>query len=388
MKKIATDIDSFEKLRNKNNIYVDKTKYLYKLIQNGTYYFLSRPRRFGKSLFLDTVKSFYQGKKELFKNLYIYDQDIKWQKNPIIVIDFNKIPAENRKILDKSLQKELKKIADKYNIDLQLEEAYYMFPILIENLAEKFNKNVVVLIDEYDKPIISNLSEENGNNREDFEIARENQKFLKIFYDNLKALGDILEFVFITGVSKFSKVSIFSTLNNLIELDMHPKFSHMLGYTDKELKNNFDKHFQAFARKKNISKKELYKEFKAMYNGFRFSDEDVRVYNPYSIAKALDSQKIDNYWFESGTPKFLIDLIREKDFDIPRLENIEVVKSKLKAYDIKRLHLIPLLFQTGYLTIQEIEDEKIYHLSYPNYEVEAGLTQNILDELTEYEVEL
>ncbi len=384
MKKIAVSRADFEEIIKQNFIYVDKTKYLHEIVNSFEhYYFLSRPRRFGKTLFLDTLKCFFEGKKDLFKGLYIYKQDWEWTEYPIVKLDFNILPAENRKILEKSIKQQFFKIAQKYDIELNDEEAYFMFPRLIEELADKYNKGVVILIDEYDKPIISHL----GKGETKLKIARENQEFLKILYDNLKALEANLRMVFITGVSKFSKVSIFSTLNNLIELDMHPRFSDVLGYTEKELRTNFKEHFKQFANELKITEKELLKKFKTMYDGFKFHKDGPRVYNPYSVGKALDYKELDNYWFESGTPTFLVDLMKESDFDITNIENIEVGKNKLKAYDITKLKLIPLLFQTGYLTIKEVEDNLIYKLGYPNYEVENSLSQILLESLTEEKID-
>ncbi|MFW6269218.1 MAG: AAA family ATPase [Bacillota bacterium] len=390
MKRIALSKTNFTEIIKNDFIYVDKTKYLYEIVNsNEPYYFLSRPRRFGKTLFLDTLKTFFEGKRELFKDLYVYDKDWEWEEYPVIRLDFNNILTENKEVLKDSIRKKLNEIAKIYGLEMETNKAYYQFSDLVKKLFHKYNKGVVILIDEYDKPIISNLGKDidNLNDKKRLKIAKENQEFLKIFYDNLKPLESYLQLVFITGVSKFSKVSIFSTLNNLIELDMHPRFSTILGYTEEELRNNFREHFKVFANKLEISLKELYDKFKMMYNGFRFSDEAEKVYNPYSIAKALDYQKIDNYWFESGTPTFLIDLIKEQNFDVTRLDNLEVGRNKLKAYDITKLKLIPLLFQTGYLTIKEIEDNIIYTLGYPNYEVERGLTQNLLEEFTEDRVE-
>ena len=223
---------------------------------------------------------------------------------------------------------------------------------------------------------------------EEIKIANENQNFLKAVYDNLKPLIKHLELVFITGISKFSKLSIFSTLNNLNELDMNPEFSHMLGYTEAELHHNFEPYFKEFAAEAGLSKEELYAEFKRMYNGFRFSDEDIRVYNPYSIARALAAKKIDNYWFESGTPGFLIELLKNEQYEIPKLADLEVFKSQLKAYDITRLQLIPLLFQTGYLTIKEKLNGGFLRLSYPNQEVETAFSKNLISELSNYEADL
>ncbi len=383
MKKIAISLAEFEEIIKNDYIYVDKTKFLNKIASKDKYYFLSRPRRFGKTLFVSTLENFFKGKKDLFKGLYIYDRDWTWAEHPIVKIDFNILPAANKKILEKSISQQFLKIAHEYDIELKKEEPYFMFPRLIEKLANKYQKGVVVLIDEYDKPIISHL----GKGETGLKIARENQEFLKILYDNLKALESDLRLVFITGVSKFSKVSIFSTLNNLIELDMHPRFSDILGYTEKELRANFREHFKAFANKLKVTEKALFEKFKKMYDGFKFHKDGPQVYNPFSVGKALDYKEIDNYWFESGTPTFLVDLIEERDFDITSIENIEVGKNRLKAYDITKLKLIPLLFQTGYLTIKEIEEDVIYKLGYPNYEVETSFSQILLESLTEEKIE-
>jgi len=384
MKKVAISLAEFEQIIDNDYIYVDKTRYLYEIVSKDKYYFLSRPRRFGKTLFIDTLKTFYEGKRELFKDLYVYDRDWNWEEYPIIRLDYNNIPTENREILEESIKKSLNEIAENYGIEMETDKAYYQFPELVKKLSQKYNKGVVILIDEYDKPIISNLGKDlGGEQKRRLEIAKENQEFLKILYDNLKPLEPHLQLVFITGVSKFSKVSIFSTLNNLIELDMHPRFSLMLGYTEKELRNNFKEHFELFADKLDIDLAELYDKFKIMYNGFRFSDEAEKVYNPYSIAKALDYQKLNDYWFESGTPTFLVDLIKEQNFDFTRLDNLEVGIDKLKAYDITKLKLIPMLFQTGYLTIKDVEDEIIYTLGYPNFVVKRGMSLNLIKAFTE-----
>jgi len=384
MQKLANDIDDFEKLVTENYLYVDKTKFLDKIVNSNTYYFLSRPRRFGKTLFVDTLEKFYQGKKELFKGLYIYEQDWNWEEYPIIRLDFNRLEHSTTENLKIEMQEFLEDYARQYNLKLSSTLVSSKFEELIIKISEKENKRVVLLIDEYDKAIISHLSQD----QEEIKIAESNQNFLKAIYDNLKPLIKHLELVFITGISKFSKLSIFSTLNNLIELDMHPEFSHMLGYTEEELHHNFDPYFAEFAAEIGESKEELYAEFKRMYNGFRFSDEDIRVYNPYSIAKALEAKKIDNYWFESGTPGFLIELLKNEQYEIPKLADLEVFKSQLKAYDITRLQLIPLLFQTGYLTIKEKLTGDFLRLSYPNQEVETAFSQNLISELSNYEADL
>ncbi|MFN2340973.1 MAG: AAA family ATPase [Halanaerobium sp.] len=384
MQKLANDIDDFEKLVTENYLYVDKTKFLDKIVNSNTYYFLSRPRRFGKTLFVDTLEKFYQGKKELFKGLYIYDQDWNWEEYPIIRLDFNRLEHSTTENLKIEMQEFLEDYARQYNLKLNSTLISSKFEELIIKISEKENKRVVLLIDEYDKAIISHLSQD----PEEIKIANENQDFLKAVYDNLKPLIKHLELVFITGISKFSKLSIFSTLNNLNELDMNPEFSHMLGYTEEELHHNFEPYFKEFAAEAGLNKEELYAEFKRMYNGFRFSDEDIRVYNPYSIARALAAKKIDNYWFESGTPGFLIELLKNEQYEIPKLAELEVFKSQLKAYDITRLQLIPLLFQTGYLTIKDKLNGDFLRLSYPNQEVETAFSQNLISELSNYEADL
>jgi len=383
MKKLSTSISDFEELRQNNYLYIDKTEFLAKIISRDKYYFLSRPRRFGKTLFVDTLEKFYQGKKELFKGLYIYNQEWSWEEYPIIRLDFNRLEHSTTENLKIEMEEFLNDYAQEYGLKLNSTLVSSKFEELIIKISEKENKRVVLLIDEYDKAIISHLSQDSA----EIKIAKSNQNFLKAIYDNLKPLVKHLELVFITGISKFSKLSIFSTLNNLIELDMHPGFSHMLGYTEKELHYNFDPYFAEFAVETDQNKEELYAEFKRMYNGFRFSDEDIRVYNPYSIARALEAKKIDNYWFESGTPSFLMNLIKDSNFDIPKLASLEVSKSSLKAYDITRLQLVPLLFQTGYLTIKKTLSGRYLELSYPNLEVETAFSENLLNELTDYQVE-
>ncbi|KXS45293.1 MAG: AAA ATPase, partial [Halanaerobium sp. T82-1] len=282
------------------------------------------------------------------------------------------------------------KIAARYNIDLIVEEAYYMFPELIEKLYNKFDQDVVILIDEYDKPIISNLKSPLKENNANFKVIDENQDYLKMLYDYLKPLEGYLEKVFITGVSKFSKLSIFSTLNNLFEIDQESKFAEIMGYTEAELNKYFKPHlhFAKLAEKNGLTISECRKKFKQMYNGFRFTEKDSRVYNPFSVGSALKNTRFDNYWFKSGTPTFLIELIKKENFQITNLNNLEVNKNKLDATDIKKLKLIPLLFQTGYLTIKKIKNKEIYKLGYPNLEVEKSLTQNILDEFTNEKIEL
>lgn len=375
MKKIAMSRANFKDIVEKDFIYVDKTEFLYNIISmDEPYFFMSRPRRFGKSLSISTLQAIFEGRKELFRGLFIEKQEYDWEVHPIIKLDYNEIESTNSRIMEKEIEEILEKKARENGIDLISERVASKFNELIEKLSKKYKKGVVVLIDEYDKPIISHL----GKGEERIKVALENREFIKSLYDNLKPLEPSLRLVYIAGVSKFSMTSIFSTLNNLIELDIHPRFADFLGYREDELKKYFNKHFMELANKKNRNIEDIYKEFKYMYNGFRFTDEEVTVYNPYSIGKALEYQKIDHYWFDSGTPTFLIDLIKEKNYDVTGMEIEEVDKEEIKAYDIEELNLMPLLYQTGYLTIKKIEGDEILTLGFPNNEVEKGFVMQLM----------
>jgi len=377
MKDITVSKANFEEIIKDDFIYVDKTKFLYQIVNSKEpYFFLSRPRRFGKTLFVDTMEKFYQGKKELFNDLYISNQDLNWDKHPIIRLDFNEIISQTTEQLKIVLGEKIADYANEYNLELTSTYVPTRFNKLIKKIFKKTNKKIVLLIDEYDKPILSHLSGiESSKNK--IEIALENQEFLKLFYDNLKPLEPYLEKVFITGVTKFSKLSIFSTLNNLIELDQKVKFAEIMGYTEEELDKYFRPYFAKLAEKKNLSIPECRKKFKQMYNGFRFTEKDSKVYNPFSVGNALVNLDFDNYWFESGTPTFLIDLIKSHNFDISSLESVGIGKNEIKAYDIENLEIVPLLFQTGYLTIKGIKSQELYKMGYPNQEVENGFTLNL-----------
>lgn len=379
MKRIAIDSSDFEYLIENDYIYVDKTHYLYKIANYDRYYFLSRPRRFGKSLTVSTLKAIFAGEKELFSGLAIADTDWEWDKYPILHLDFNGIESKTPEILKNDLNNRLVELAGEYDITLDNKRPNAKFRELINKLYAKYDKGVVVLVDEYDKPMINHL----GQGTEELQIARGNRDFLKSFYDNLKAtdIEHKLKKVFLTGVSKFSKVSIFSTLNNLIELDSHPEFATMLGYTEEELHSYFHEYLANYAEKQNKKIEEVYQDFKYMYNGFRFTGTDVKVYNPFSVGRALTYMELNNYWFESGMPTFLIDLLKERNYNIMKLENLEIGKEEMKAYDLDNLRVESLLYQTGYLTISNIEGGKVYTLTYPNIEVEEGFCNQLLKSL-------
>ncbi|MFN4152109.1 MAG: AAA family ATPase, partial [Candidatus Sericytochromatia bacterium] len=356
-----------------NMLYVDKTKDIYNLLSSGeTYYFLSRPRRFGKSLLISTLEEIFLGNKELFKDLYIYEK-IEWKKYPIIRIDFTGLVyVEGIEGFKSSLLNELKNIGLRYKINLKEDKDYKLaFRELLEELS-KINK-VVILIDEYDKPIVEYI--------DDSEIRDNMRSIIKDFYIVLKESDKYIQFAFLTGVSKFSKISVFSGLNNLTDLTMDKNYSTMLGYTQDELEYYFEDRIKLLAEELEISFEEAKQELKKWYNGYSWDGKNF-VYNPFSILNVLKDKMLNNYWFKSGTPTLLIKLIKEKEIDIEALENFEASDALLDSFEIDDIEVESLLFQTGYLTIKEIKNPKSpyrkYILNYPNTEVKESLLNNIL----------
>ena len=368
-KKLPIGIQTIEKIIDENYLYIDKTKYFYKLITEGGYYFISRPRRFGKSLTLSTLKAIFKGKKELFKDKWIYDK-IEFDKYPVIHIDFNKINhGKNMKTFENSLKEMLLTHAKEYKVSIKDSTPKDMFVELVTNLSE-INK-VVLLVDEYDKPIIDYITNE--------EKANENKDFISSFYEAIKGLDEYLKFVILTGVTK---APIFSKLNNLRDISMSREYAGMFGITEEELYSYFDEYLIDTAKFLKMTEEELKINLKKWYNGYSW-DASVKVYNPFSILSFFKEMKFSNYWFETGTPSFLIDQMKKKNYELSNIKKIEVENYIFRSYDIGRIDIISLLFQTGYLTITKSEvirdNRTIYTLSFPNLEVEKSLVNHILD---------
>jgi len=363
MKLLPIGIQTFEKIRNSNYYYVDKTMFVKKL-EEGGYYFLSRPRRFGKSLFLDTLKEAFSGNKELFKGLYLYD-NWNWEKRyPIVRFDLSQAYPDTEKNLIESLKSFLDDIAKLHHIKLTKKLIPLKFQELIQKLYEKYNQKVVVLIDEYDKPILDVI--------EDIEKARRNRDILKKFFEILKPSDPYLKLVFLTGVSRFSKVSIFSGLNQLNDITVDPSFATVCGYTQSELESVFEDSLKDFDKEK----------VKQWYNGYAWLGE--RVYNPFDILLLFDKKMFKPYWFETGTPTFLIKLLQKKKYYIPEIENLEVGDEILSNLDVDNIRIENLLFQSGYLTIKEFKEKYgIYTLSYPNLEVRKSFNSYFLTYIIE-----
>lgn len=376
MKHLPIGVYTFSDFIKNNYIYVDKTKDIYNLFATGgKYYFLSRPRRFGKSLLVSTLKEIFSGNKELFKGLWIYDK-IEWETYPVIHIDFSKIRYKTPEILEKSLEKKIKRIAKNYNIRLDADINYKDgFAELIEELSVK--NRVVILIDEYDKPIIDKI--------ENREIAMGNRDVLKEFYGVIKASDEFNKFAFITGVSKFSKVSVFSDLNNLDDITLDKKYTTMLGYTHEELSHYFDLRLEKLEAEFNKKKQHILENIKLWYNGYSWDGENF-VYNPHSVLNLFKKERFDNYWFASATPTFLIKQIQTYHTPVEKLENYETDGTIFESYDVDRMNVISLLFQTGYLTIKKIEEisltTRMYYFSYPNMEVKESFLKHLFSEFS------
>jgi len=370
-KLLTTSVSTFKDIIEYNYLYVDKTEYLYKMVSNPKgIYFLSRPRRFGKSLTLSTFRSIFSGNKELFKGLYIYNKSFDWKKYPIIHLSLNKIRVSSKNELDKKLGYLIEDAAGLYDINLKRDDSSSLFDELIFKLSKK--SKIVILIDEYDKPLLDNV-----NNKAERQGIKD---ILKGFYSVIKANEEYLRFVFITGVSKFSRVSVFSDLNNLDDLTMNSKYGTALGFTQKEVDGYFGTGIKKIAKKKDKTYEDLRKTLKETYNGYRFSKKTEAVYNPVSITKFVQNEEIEHYWFETGTPSFLLELMKENNYNLMNLESLKLNAAAFSTYEVENLIPEPLLFQTGYLTIKDYNEKgDIYTLSYPNNEVKNAFITFLTD---------
>ncbi len=364
MKNLPIGIQTFHEIRDKekNYIYIDKTDLALSLIDNGKYYFLSRPRRFGKSLFLDTIKDIFESKKELFKGLYIYD---KWNweiTHPVIHISFGAGVVKSIDDLDLTIQELIEDSERRLDVYCKTNIQHKKcLRELIRVAYQKYNQKVVILIDEYDKPILDNVTNK--------ELSKEIRDRLKNIYSVIKDSDQYVKFALLTGVSKFSRVSLFSGLNNLEDISLSPKYATICGYTHKDIKESFNERLDGV----NLD------ELKKWYNGYNFLGEGV--YNPFDILLFFSRDKIySNYWFETGNPSFLIEILKQKNYFLPNLENVAISESDLGSFDVDDIKIETLLFQTGYLTIKEVKtifNQRIYQLTYPNLEVRTALNENI-----------
>ena len=369
--KYPIGIQNFEDLRRNGYKYVDKTNFVYKLADEGKYYFLSRPRRFGKSLFLSTLEAYFQGKKELFEGLAIYDLETEWKKYPIFHIDLNTANFREKDSLYNVLNDYLTGWEDKYGTRNSEVTLALRFKGVIARAAEKEGCGVVILIDEYDKPILQTLR--------DPELQAEHRAQLKAFYSFLKTQDRYIKFAFLTGVTKFGKVSVFSDLNNLTDISMVHRYVNICGTTEEELKSYFKEGISELASANGDSESETIDKLRMRYGGYHFEKNSEGIYNPFSVLNTLAKHRYKDYWFETGTPTFLIELLKAHGYRLPDLNKEQVSAIVMSRMDSAPTNLIPIIYQTGYLTIKGYDERfKKYQLGFPNKEVEEGFLNLLL----------
>ena len=362
---------SFENLREGGFIYIDKTWYIHKILDGSQYYFLGRPRRFGKSLFLSTMKCFFEGKRHLFKDLYIDTIDWDWEPYPVLYLDLNPQQYTDDETLDILIERFLKKEEEKWDIAPDAPDHSSRFADLIDTMYKRTGKGVVILVDEYDKPLVNNI-----HNRQRFEIYRDK---LAALYSNFKSSADYIRLVFLTGVSRFGKLSVFSGLNNIRDISFLPEYDAICGISEEELKDNFQQGINGLAQKFKRSYDEEIQKLKRHYDGYHFSEESPDMYNPFSLLQVMANRKYSNYWIESGKPRLLAEQLKRTDTDLEELIHIRCDQSALSGLDIDSIAPVALFYQTGYLTIKDYDfDDDIYTLGLPNEEVKQGFFQFLL----------
>jgi len=381
-RKLPIGVQSFKVLRNDRYLYVDKTEYLFRLAGSSRVYFLSRPRRFGKSLFLSTLAAYFLGQKELFKGLYLekaeeaqaaQEQREAWLHYPVFYLDFNTGQYDGMPALMESLNIFLCRLEERYGKKDREESPAKRFEGLLERAYQQTGKQVVILVDEYDKPLLQTM----GVNESLNESYRNT---LKAFYSVIKSCDQYIRFAFLTGVTKFSKVSIFSDLNNLRDISLEEEYAGICGITQKELEANFQPEIQALAQRQELDYSQAVAALKRWYDGYLFHPAGENMYNPFSVLNAFVKKEIKSYWFSTGTPTFLVNFLKEAHYFIPDLEeNVELNESGLETYRAVAQDALPILFQAGYLTIKGyIKEVQMYRLGFPNDEVRYGFLENLV----------
>src|SRR6056297_373550 len=333
MKRLPIGIQDFRYMMENNYLYIDKTPYLHMLKDRGKFYFMSRPRRFGKSLTISTYDCMFRGEKELFKDTWLYD-NWAFEPQPVIRLNMSELDTRDDKTVEEGIKRKLKKLFWENNFQIRTDNMKYMFEDLLEELGQK--KRVVVLIDEYDKPILDHL--------DDHEMAEKIRTVLRTFYSTLKSSDAYLDFVFITGITKFTKVGVFSTLNNLQDISTHERYSQMLGYTKEEIERDFNEWIETGMKTTGTKRNDFLEMIKGQYNGFSFDGRHF-IYNPFSILNFLDSYQLDNYWVESGSPSFIVKYAQRHDIQIDKFLGKYVQKSILSTYEIEEAPPVSFLIQ-------------------------------------------
>lgn len=364
-------IQNFESLRKDGYLYVDKTKLIYQLAKTGRYYFLSRPRRFGKSLLISTLEAYFSGKKELFKNLAIEELEKEWIKHPILHIDLNTEKYDTPESLENILNFTLVKWERLYGTSSSETTFSLRFRGIIERAYEQTGQRVVILIDEYDKPMLQAIGNE--------ELQQKFRNTMKAFYSVLKTMDGFIKLAFLTGVTKFGKVSVFSDLNNLIDISMDEQYVELCGITEKEIHDNMEEDLHILADRQKMTYEKVCSELKECYDGYHFVENSIGIYNPFSLLNTFYKMKFGSYWFETGTPTYLVELLKKSNYDLQRITHEETDADVLNSIDSTSRNPIPVIYQSGYLTIKGFDNRfGIYKLGFPNREVEEGFVKYLL----------
>lgn len=365
-RKLPIGIQTFEDIRNDGYLYVDKTALMWTIANIGKPFFLSRPRRFGKSLLISTFEAYFKGRRELFTGLAVEELEKKWEAHPVLHLDLNARKYTTPADLDAILNQHLERWEAVYGEEKRDRASEERFAYVIRRASEQTGKGVVVLVDEYDKPLLQAIQNE--------PLLESYRSTLKAFYGVLKSADRYLRFAFLTGVTKFSQVSVFSDLNQLNDISMNYDFSTLCGITHEELLSNFEPELMALSRANGMNVEEVVDAMTRQYDGYHFHPNGEGVFNPFSVLNAFFSKEFGNYWFQTGTPTFLVELLKESDYDLRLLmDGIETAASAFTEYRADRKNPIPLIYQSGYLTIKEYDREfGLYRLGFPNDEVRYG----------------
>jgi len=366
--KYPIGIQTFAKIREENFLYFDKTKEVYQLAKNGGYYFLSRPRRFGKSLLITTLEAYFQGRKELFEGLAISGMETEWGQYPVFHIDLNAADYKSEKALFSILEGHLRRFEETYGKQPAEDTVSERFKGVIKRAFEQSGRQAVILVDEYDKPLLQAIGDE--------KLQDDYRKILKGFYGVAKSMDQYIRFALFTGVTKFSKMSVFSDLNNLEDISLSKQYAEICGITEQEIRDNIDPQVGELAEANGLTKEECYGRLKRQYDGYHFHPKSVGMYNPFSLLSALKRKEFGDQWFQSGTPTFLVEVLKRNNYDLEQFTREEATADLLGSLDAIDTNPIPLLYQSGYLTIKGYDPEFCtYRLGFPNQEVERGFSR-------------
>ena len=373
--KYPIGIQTFEKIRKDDFVYVDKTALIHKMVREGNYYFLSRPRRFGKSLLISTLKAYFEGKRELFQGLAMEGLEQEWRVHPVLHLDLNSEKYDFAESLDNILDSNLTQWEKLYGAEPSERSFSLRFAGIIRRACEKTGERVVILVDEYDKPLLQTIS--NKVLQDDYRST------LKALYGVLKSMDGCIKFALLTGVTKFGKVSVFSDLYNLMDISMDHRYTDICGITEKEMHQYFKDDIQKLSELNGTTYEEMSEQLRENYDGYHFAPSTDGMYNPFSLLNVFAKQRLDSYWFETGTPTYLVELLKKNDYALEEIDNTVVGMETLSGIDATDTDPIPVIYQSGYLTIKDFNPRfQSYTLGYPNKEVEEGFTKFLLPHYT------